>query len=1277
MTGQLEHPSIVPVYELGVRTDGRLYYTMKLVRGGTLADSISACERMEDRLGLLRPFLDVCQAMAYAHHRGVIHRDLKPSNIMVGEFGECVVLDWGLAKLRGDRDAHREALEDTAQKISLSVDELSGTETEESEVLGTPLYMAPEQARSEHDAVGERSDVYALGTVLYEILTGELPHPWTNTRDTTARVGSTPAPSIRLRAPYIPPELAAICDKALSFDAQHRYPTAQELSKDLRDFLEGALVGAYAYRLPDKLRRIYREHRALINSAAVAALTVIGIGVISYINIYNARQAEQSARIVAEQEREKAETQRAEAEAQRNLAVTQRTRAETAEEQTAREKYASDIHLAAAYIREYKFAVAEQTLLATDARLRNFEWANLVAQCHQDLVTLERHDRPVFSQLSHEGNYILTLSGDGSANLWDSGSDTALHTWSFEDRQIQNALFSPDDRRIAVWFSDGTITLLDCQTGATTLSWKAHPTRVNMCAFSPSGEQLFSCGSDHKMRSWDMVTTTPALEIDTGENAVVQIHLSDDGSTLLTASANGLIKQYDATTGTEGIEAQAQGRIADSAANLIAVMGGTAVSILNNDDLSIRHHLEHDTPVSRARLYEDGKTLITAARDGIVRQWNMESGTLGRLYNFKKPVDNVRLSDDGANIVATALDGDIQIWDRSNGVEIHRFGGHRDSLITMDLDQGGAFVLTSSRDGSTKKWNLDQRWTTKTIHDANAPLAFTTITDDRETLALVTMDGTVNVLRTEDGAIIYQANIAPVSLGERLALSPDGKRIALVLDDFLAIVVALEDGRVVSELHGHEGVIRGIHFSPDGTEVVTASWDQSACVWDAESGTLTKRLTGHSAAVNRALFSPNGQLIATASLDATTRLWDYETATTVLSIPLSDKANIFAFSPNSERIATASRNGRVALWDIASQQEIRTLDTGDARLASMAFSPDGARLLTVTDSGGVYLWDLKTGVLLDTLTGSPSDFSQWATFDRHGAAILTASPLGVIRRYHPAPQTLLARDIDASELDSEMADFKRDQLARRFIAPSPDPDLAHHQYLPREGVLQLAQFLFSAASEGGQVPELDHGRGAFPMDLQAGDVVATINGSPLEDYIAGNPIDSVVQQISDGERLEFTVARSGSTIPMSVVAIAERRTDRQVELSVDEASNLLAECRKLLESDGDTIAETSRSYGIRMHLPTITTAPDQVPGLWIGFPRASDGSIALSGFGLQSGEFLDRIGEEAIRSLNQLAALISSGEAFLASNGSIETVIQLKRGQFETVTLTFKSLTGN
>jgi tetratricopeptide (TPR) repeat protein len=276
VTGQLEHPGIVPVYELARRSgDGRPFYTMRFVRGRTLAEAARDYHRKRaageaeplDLAALLNAFVGVCNAVAYAHSRGVIHRDLKPQNVVLGDFGEVIVLDWGLAKLVGRP-------EEAAAFPSISLDADEGhAATMPGQVLGTPSYMSPEQA--EGATVNHLSDVYGLGAILYEILTGRPPFEGTETRDLLRRVVVEAPARPRDVVPGTPRALEAVCLKAMAKKPAGRYTSAAELADEVRHFLADEPVRAYRAPAAARAGRWMRRHRTLVSGAAVLLLTAL------------------------------------------------------------------------------------------------------------------------------------------------------------------------------------------------------------------------------------------------------------------------------------------------------------------------------------------------------------------------------------------------------------------------------------------------------------------------------------------------------------------------------------------------------------------------------------------------------------------------------------------------------------------------------------------------------------------------------------------------------------------------------------------------------------------------------------------------------------------------------------------------------------------------------------------------------------------------------------------------------------------------------------------
>ncbi|MGF1467318.1 MAG: WD40 repeat domain-containing serine/threonine protein kinase [Sandaracinaceae bacterium] len=311
VTGRLEHPGIVPVYELGRLADGTPYYTMRRIRGRSLADALRDADGPAGRLKLLRPFLAACEAVAFAHARGVVHRDLKPDNIMVGEYGETLVVDWGLAKIRGDDAAEPPAGDDAPISGANPATTLDG------HAVGTPAYMSPEQARGDVAAMDERSDVWGLGAILFEILCGVPPFEGAGTAlELLSRVREEAPPRVRQVAPGAPPELAAVADRALRRDPGSRYPSAEAVAAEVLAWQEGEQVQAYDYSPVELVRRQLWRFRVAIAavSAMLVALSVVAVvGFVRHARERRARTIAEAGRLSAEQARDVAEARAAEA----------------------------------------------------------------------------------------------------------------------------------------------------------------------------------------------------------------------------------------------------------------------------------------------------------------------------------------------------------------------------------------------------------------------------------------------------------------------------------------------------------------------------------------------------------------------------------------------------------------------------------------------------------------------------------------------------------------------------------------------------------------------------------------------------------------------------------------------------------------------------------------------------------------------------------------------------------------------------------------------------
>ncbi|MFO0952513.1 MAG: tetratricopeptide repeat protein [Isosphaeraceae bacterium] len=293
ITGQLEHPGIVPIHELGTNDAGEPFYAMKFVQGRTLkavieefhARGLTGGAHDLELHRLLQMFLSLCQAVAYSHSRGVIHRDLKPDNVMLGSYGETILLDWGIAKVLGRDEIRSGGGSAGSPRVG---DTIPDTGTYDGAIMGTPAYMAPEVAAGLNNEVDERSDIYLLGAILFEVLSGQQPRTAKTMIELLTKARDEPVASVRTHIPHVPKALDAICLKAMAHRKEDRYATAGDLADDVQRFVAGEPVSAYRENFPERAWRWARRHR----TAIVRSVAALGLAGITLLGVQKFREAE-------------------------------------------------------------------------------------------------------------------------------------------------------------------------------------------------------------------------------------------------------------------------------------------------------------------------------------------------------------------------------------------------------------------------------------------------------------------------------------------------------------------------------------------------------------------------------------------------------------------------------------------------------------------------------------------------------------------------------------------------------------------------------------------------------------------------------------------------------------------------------------------------------------------------------------------------------------------------------------------------------------------------
>jgi hypothetical protein len=392
LTARLEHPAIVSVQDMGTHPGGEPYYCMRLVDGESLHALVRGQETLADRLALLGHVIAVADALAYAHDKGVIHRDLKPANILVGAFGETVVIDWGLAKdLATDKSA-------SGHRPVALVPEQSADLTLTGEFMGTLPFMPPEQADS--GRTDTRADVYAIGAILYFVVSGEMPYGNMPAVDMLGALLAGPPPDLSTRAPGLPEDLLAIVRKAMAYRADDRYPSAKELAADLHRFAAGRMVSARPYSPIGLLRHHVRRHRAIVAVASAALVMLAATGAYSYARVVEERDTATEARVHAE-------------------AAQQSSHVAANEARLAQARGALETDLAAA------LRALHSVDMTDDATARRTRLLALAAESRgAPTRVLRGHTRPVHDVVALADGGLVSVDTSGSVWRWDVGQAT-------------------------------------------------------------------------------------------------------------------------------------------------------------------------------------------------------------------------------------------------------------------------------------------------------------------------------------------------------------------------------------------------------------------------------------------------------------------------------------------------------------------------------------------------------------------------------------------------------------------------------------------------------------------------------------------------------------------------------------------------------------------------------------------------------------------------------------------------------------------------------------